>query len=86
VVERIFVINMVRYEISDFLLSNSKSMIFKLGIALPTVCESETSAIDVEIRHVSQIHYMCDQSLLHTRSAKKKRVRLTTTSHIVLSY
>ena len=81
---------MVQYEISDCLLSNSKFVIFKLGIklgiTLHTVCESEMSAIDVEIRHVSRIHYVCDQSLLHTQSAKKKHVRLTTSSHIVLSY
>ena len=32
VVEPIFVINMVGYEISDCLLSNSKHVIFKLGI------------------------------------------------------
>ena len=32
VVEPIFVINMVGYEISDCLLSNSKQVIFKLGI------------------------------------------------------
>ena len=31
-VELIFVINMVGYEISDCLLSNSKHVIFKLGI------------------------------------------------------
>ena len=66
-VEPIFVINMVGYEISDCLLSNSKHVIFKLGITLHTVCESETSAIDVEIRNVSRIHYVCDQSPLHTR-------------------
>src|SRR3989337_184881 len=86
VVEPIFVINMVGYEISDCLLSNSKHVIFKLGITLHTVCESKTSVIDVEIRHVSRIHYVCDQSILHTRSAKKKRVRLTTASYTVLSY
>jgi hypothetical protein len=86
VVEPIFVINMVGYEISDCLLSNSKHVIFKLGITLHTVCESEMSAIIVEIRHVSRIHYVCDQSLLHTRSSKKKHVRLTTASHTVLSY
>ena len=44
VVEPIFVINMVGYEISDCLLSNSKHVIFKLGITLHTVCESETSS------------------------------------------
>ena len=66
-VEPIFVINMVGYEISDCILSNSKHVIFKLGITLHTVCENETSAIDVEIKDVSRIHYMCDQSPLHTR-------------------
>ena len=65
-VEPIFVINMVGYEISDFLLSNSKHVIFKLGITLHTVRESETSAIYMEIRNISRIHYVCDQSLLHT--------------------
>ena len=35
------------------------------------VCESEMSVIDVEIRHVSRIHYVCDQSLMHTRPTKK---------------
>ena len=66
VVEPIFVINMVGYVISDCLLSNSKHVIFKLGITLHTVCKSKTSAIDVEIKHVSRIHYMCAQSPLHT--------------------
>ena len=40
---------------------------YGLGITLHTVCESETSAIYVEIRNVSRIHYVCDQSPLHTR-------------------
>ena len=66
VVEPIIVINMVGYEISDCLLSNSKHVIFKLGIILHTICESKTSAIDVEMRHVSRIYYVCDQSLVHT--------------------
>ena len=73
-VEPIFVINMVGYEISDCLLSNSKHVIFKLGITLHTVCGSETSAIDVEIRHVSKIHYVCDQSPLHTHDQPRKNV------------
>ena len=67
VVDTIFLINLVGYEISDCLLSNSKHVIFKLGITLHTVCESEPSAIDVEIRNVSSIHYVCDKSPLHTR-------------------
>ena len=67
VVKLIFVINMVGYEISDCLLSNSKHVIFKLRITLHMVCESETSAIYVEIRNVSRIHYVCGQSPLHTR-------------------
>ncbi len=67
VVEPIFVINMVGYELSDCLLSNSKHVVFKLGITLHTVCKSETPAIDVEIKTDSRIHYMCDQSPLHTR-------------------
>ena len=66
VVEPIFVINMVGYEISDCLLSSSKHVIFKLGITLHTVCKSETFMIDVEIRNVSRIHYVCDQSPLHS--------------------
>ena len=66
-VEPIFVINMVGYEISDCLLSNSKHVIFKLGITLHMVCESEMSAIYVKVRNVSMIHYVCDQSPLHTR-------------------
>ena len=70
-VEPIFVINMVGYEVRDCLLSNSKLVIFKLGITLHTVCKSETSAIDMEIRHVSRIHYVCDQSPPHTQSARK---------------
>ena len=67
VVEPIFLLNMVGYEISDCLLSNSKHVIFKLGITLHTVCESETSAIYMEIKNISRIHYVCDQSPLHTR-------------------
>ena len=43
-----------------------KILIFKLGITLHMVCKSESSAIDVEIRNVSRIHYVCDQSPLHT--------------------
>ena len=74
VVEPIFVINMVGYEISDCLLSNSKHVIFKLGITQHVVCESETSAIDVEIRNVSRIHYVCDQSPLHTHDFLLKTV------------
>ena len=70
-----FVINMVGYEISDCLLSNSKHVIFKLGITLHTVCESETSAIGVEIRNVSRIHYVCDQSPLHTRLSLENCLR-----------
>ena len=75
VVDPIFVINMVGYEISDYLLSSSKHVIFKLGITLHTVCESETSAIDVEIRHVSRIHYVCDQSPLQTRLSLENCLR-----------
>ena len=74
-VEPIFVINMVGYEISDYLLSNSKHVIFKLGITLHTVCESKTSAIDVEIKNVSRIHYVCDQSPLHTRHPLENYLR-----------
>ena len=74
-VEPIFVINMVGYEISDFLLSNSKHVIFKLGITLHTVCESKTFAIDVDIRNVSRIHYVCDQSPLHTRLSLENCLR-----------
>ena len=66
-VEPIFVINMVGYEISDELFSNSKHVIFKLGTTLHKVCEKRMSVIDVEIRHFSRIHYVCDQSPLHKR-------------------
>ena len=47
-------------------LPTSKHVIFKLGITLHTVCESEMSAIYMEIRNISRIHYVCDQSPLHT--------------------
>ena len=47
------------------------------------VGKSKTSAIDVEIRHISRIRYVCDQSPLHTRSAKKKRVRSISTTHTI---
>ena len=105
VVEPIFVINMVGYEISDCLLSNSKHVIFKLGINQGLHCTrfakakrlrqtwrsdtflgSTTCAINLYCTHDQPRENVCDQSPLHTRSAKKKRVRLTTTSHIVLSY
>ena len=52
-------------------------------ITLHTVGESETSAIDVEIRHISRILYVCDQSPLHTRSAKKKHMRSISTAHMI---
>ena len=74
-VEPIFVINMVGYEISDCLLSNSKHVIFKLGITLHMVCESETSAIYGDIRNVSRIQYECDQSPLHTRLSLENCLR-----------
>ena len=78
VVEPIFVINMVGYEISDCLLSNSKHVIFKLGITLHMVCKSKTSVIDVEIRNISRIHYVCDQSPLHTRHPLENCLRQAT--------
>ena len=77
-VEPIFVINMVGYEISDCLLSNSKHVIFKLGITLHTICESETSVIYVEIRNVSRIHYVWDQYPLHTRLSLENCLRYAT--------
>ena len=88
VVEPIFVINMVGYEISDCLLSNSKHVIFKLGIDWIIYVlnrdytahglKSETSVIDVAIRHVSRIHYVCDQSPLHTRLSLENCLRQAT--------
>jgi hypothetical protein len=60
VVEPIFVINMVGYEISDCLLSNSKHVIFKLGITLHTVCESETSVINLYCTHDQPRKNVCD--------------------------
>ena len=47
------------------------------------VCERETSAIYVEIRNVSRIQYVCGQSPLHTRSARKKCVRSLSTAHMI---
>ena len=40
-------------------------------------------AIDVDIRHVSRIHYVCDQSPLYTRSARKKRLQSISTVHMI---
>ena len=105
VVEPIFVINMVGYEISDCLLSNSKHVIFKLGInqglhytrfakarrlrqtwRSHTFLGSTTCAINFHRTHDQPGKNVCDQSPLHTRSSKKKRVRITTTPPRVPSY
>ena len=56
-VEPIFVINMVGYEISDCLLSNSKHVIFKLGINwINYALIRDYTAHDLRKRDVCDIH------------------------------